>query len=125
MEKAIAKGSEGGMALSAPERPGGGRVIAQSITMTSFTKTGVTGTPMAAHRFAKKTVPLDQGTLQSMLSPVFASGGYQLRTSPVGFRSQFHCTGAPQWEASWVGRWRSACKVVSRASSPGEHFYSG
>jgi len=32
-----------------------------------------------------------------MLSPVLPSSGYQLRQSPVGFRSVFHCTPKPQW----------------------------
>ena len=43
-------------------------------------------------RFREESVALTEGTEQARLSPLFPSGGYQLRESPVGFRSQFHCT---------------------------------
>ena len=43
-------------------------------------------------KFREESITLSQGSPQSMLSRVFESGGYQLRYSPVGFRSQFHCT---------------------------------
>jgi hypothetical protein len=70
-------------------------------------------------------VPLDQGNPQSMLSQVFDSGGYQLRTSLVGFRSQFHCTGAPQWCFILGGQMEIGLQGgVSRVFKPGEHFYS-
>ena len=48
-------------------------------------------------RFREDEVTLPEGTPQAMLSEVFASSGYQLRHSPVGFRSQWHCTPKPQW----------------------------
>jgi hypothetical protein len=76
-------------------------------------------------RFCEKPIALDQGSPQSMLSEVFASGGYQLRTSPVGFRSQFHCTTAPQWCFILGGQMEIALQGgVSRIFQPGEHFYS-
>ena len=76
-------------------------------------------------RFREEAVPLDRGTPQSRLSAVFASGGYQLRTSPVGFRSQFHCTGAPQWCFILGGQMEIGLQGgVSRVFKPGEHFYS-
>ena len=76
-------------------------------------------------RFRESSIALDQGSPQSMLSEVFASGGYQLRTSPVGFRSQFHCTGAPQWCFILGGRMEIGLQGgVSRIFKPGEHFYS-
>ena len=76
-------------------------------------------------RFREESVPLDQGTPQSMLSQVFASGGYQLRHSPVGFRSSFHCTGAPQWCFILQGQMEIGLQGgVSRIFKPGEHFYS-
>jgi len=76
-------------------------------------------------RFREEVVPLDQGTPQSRLSQVFASGGYQLRSSPVGFRSQFHCTGAPQWCFILGGQMEIGLQGgVSRIFKPGEHFYS-
>ena len=76
-------------------------------------------------RFCEKRIALDQGSPQSMLSEVFASGGYQLRTSPVGFRSQFHCTTAPQWCFILGGQMEIGLQGnVSRIFKPGEHFYS-
>jgi hypothetical protein len=76
-------------------------------------------------RFREEQVPLEQGNPQSMLSEVFASGGYQLRTSPVGFRSSFHCTVSPQWCFILKGLMEIGLQGgVSRIFSPGEHFYS-
>lgn len=48
-------------------------------------------------KFRYEAIALTEGNPQSMLSPVLAATGYQLRQSPVGFRSQWHCTSAPQW----------------------------
>jgi hypothetical protein len=60
-----------------------------------------------------------------MLSPVFPSAGYQLRQSPVGFRSQFHCTGQPQWVFILQGQMEIGLQGgASRIFKAGEHFYS-
>ena len=76
-------------------------------------------------RFKEERVALDLGTPQTMLSEVFASGGYQLRTSPVGFRSTFHCTGSPQWVFILAGQMEIGIQDgVSRIFQPGAHFYS-
>jgi hypothetical protein len=48
-------------------------------------------------RFRDEEVPLTEGTPQSQLSALMAASACQLRQSPVGFRSTFHCTGKPQW----------------------------
>lgn len=76
-------------------------------------------------RFREEPLVLDQGTPQSMLSSLFASGGYQLRNSPVGFRSNFHCTVAPQWCFILAGQMEIGLQGgVSRMFTPGQHFYS-
>ena len=76
-------------------------------------------------KFRDEPVPLDEGSPQSRLSRVFDSGGYQLRESPVGFRSQFHCTGAPQWCFILGGRMEIGLQDgSSRVFGPGQHFYS-
>lgn len=76
-------------------------------------------------KFRVAQISLEQGTPQSRLSEVFASGGYQLRKSPVGFRSQFHCTGAPQWVFILSGAMEIGLQDgSSRVFRPGEHFYS-
>lgn len=76
-------------------------------------------------RFREETVVLDQGTPQARLSSLFASGGYQLRESPVGFRSSFHCTPAPQWVFILSGRMEIGLQDgSSRVFGPGQHFHS-
>ena len=76
-------------------------------------------------RFRDEAVPLDEGSPQSRLSRVFASGGYQLRESPPGFRSQFHCTSAPQWVFILGGQMEIGLHDgSSRFFSPGQHFFS-
>lgn len=93
--------------------------------MSTFTKVILYTDVDGRARFREETVPLPQGTPQSMLSEVFASNGYQLRYSPVGFRSSFHCTGAPQWCFILQGQMEIGIQGgVSRVFKPGEHFYS-
>jgi hypothetical protein len=65
--------------------------------MTHFVKVVLFTDSDGRARFREERLALGQGSPQSMLSDVFACGGYQLRVSPVGFQSTFHCTGAPQW----------------------------
>jgi hypothetical protein len=76
-------------------------------------------------RWREESIPLDQGKTEARLSSLMASGGYQLRESPVGFRSQFHCTGSPQWVFILRGQMEIGLQDgTSRVFSPGEHFYS-
>ena len=76
-------------------------------------------------RFREEHVPLAQGTEQARLSELFAGGGYQLRRSPVGFRSQFHCTGTPQWVFILAGQMEIGLQDgSSRLFRAGQHFYS-
>jgi oxalate decarboxylase/phosphoglucose isomerase-like protein (cupin superfamily) len=76
-------------------------------------------------RFREQTLPLSEGTSAAHLSPLMASGGYQLRESPVGFHSDFHCTGTPQWLFVLQGQMEIGLQDGStRAFGPGQHFYS-
>jgi len=76
-------------------------------------------------KFREEEVALPEGTPQSMLSEVFPSAGYQLRHSPVGFRSQWHCTPKPQWVFILAGEMEIGLQDgTSRPFRPGEHFYS-
>lgn len=76
-------------------------------------------------RWRQAQLPLTEGKPQARLSPLAASGGYQLRHSPVGFRSEFHCTGDPQWVFILQGRMEIGLQDGSvRVFGPGEHFYS-
>jgi hypothetical protein len=76
-------------------------------------------------RFREEAVPLTEGKPQARLSPLMASGGYQLRMSPAGFRSEFHCTENPQWVFILGGVMEIGLQDgSSRTFKPGEHFYS-
>jgi hypothetical protein len=76
-------------------------------------------------RFREEALALSEGTPAARLSPLMASGGVQLRESPVGFRSEFHCTGAPQWLFVLQGQMEIGLQDGSvRVFGPGQHFYS-
>ena len=76
-------------------------------------------------RFRDEIVELSEGKPQSRLSPLMPSGGLQLRMSPVGFRSEFHCTGDPQWVFILRGQMQIGLQDgSSRVFGPGQHFYS-
>jgi hypothetical protein len=92
--------------------------------MTTFTQTVLFTDTDGRAKFREEAIALNHGTPQSMLSEVFASGGYQLRTSPVGFRSQFHCSGHTQWCFILQGEMEIGVQGDSRVFGPGQHFYS-
>ncbi|MBI2771680.1 MAG: hypothetical protein HYX47_18790 [Burkholderiales bacterium] len=76
-------------------------------------------------RFREHAIPLEEGTPAARLSALMPSGGMQLRESPVGFRSQFHCTGEPQWVFILGGQMEIGLQDgSSRVFGPGRHFYS-
>ena len=93
--------------------------------MTTFTKVILYTDRDGRARFREEAMPLPEGTLQAMLSTVFPSSGYQLRHSPVGFRSQFHCTPKPQWVFILQGGMEIGLQDGSaRIFGPGDHFFS-
>ena len=76
-------------------------------------------------RFREREIALTEGTPTSMLSPLMPSSGYQLRESPVGFRSHFHCTITPQWVFILSGRMEIGLQDGStRVFTAGQHFHS-
>ena len=76
-------------------------------------------------RFREQAIALTEGKPQSRLSPLMPSGGLQLRWSPVGFRSDFHCTGEPQWVFILGGQMAIGLQDGSfRVFGPGQHFFS-
>ena len=76
-------------------------------------------------RWREEQIPLSEGTPQALLSAVLPASGYQLRRSPVGFRSQWHCTPRPQWVFILAGEMEIGLQDgSSRVFRPGEHFYS-
>ena len=93
--------------------------------MATFTKTVLYTAADGRARWRDEDIALTEGKPQARLSPLAPSGGYQLRESPVGFRSEFHCTENPQWVFILRGRMEIGLQDgTSRVFGPGEHFYS-
>jgi hypothetical protein len=91
--------------------------------MTTFKKTILFTDTDGYAKFREEDLPLPEGTPQTMLSALYPSSGYQLRQSPVGFRSQFHCTTAPQWLFVLSGQMEIGLQDgSSRIFGPGEHW---
>jgi hypothetical protein len=93
--------------------------------MDTFLKTILYTDTDGRARFREEAVPLSEGKPQARLSPLLPSSGLQLRRSPVGFSSDFHCTENPQWLFVLGGRMEIGLQDGSvRVFGPGEHFYS-
>jgi len=93
--------------------------------MTVLTKVVLYTDADGRARFRDEPIALEEGTPQARLSALFPSGGMQLRHSPVGFRSQFHCSTHTQWVFILGGRMEIGLQDgTSRIFGPGEHFYS-
>ncbi len=93
--------------------------------MTVFSKVILYTDSDGRAKFREEAVALPEGSPQSMLSALLPADGLQLRHSPVGFRSQFHCTGTAQWVFILAGAMEIGLQDgVSRVFKPGEHFYS-
>ena len=93
--------------------------------MTTFRKVVLYTDRDGRAKFREEEMALPEGTPQAMLSEVFASSGYQLRHSPVGFRSQWHCTPRPQWVFILGGEMEIGLQDgSSRLFKPGDHFAS-
>jgi hypothetical protein len=93
--------------------------------MDPFTKVVLTTGPGGRAAWREEPVPLAEGTPAARLSRVLPAQGYQLRRSPVGFRSDWHCTPAPQWVFILAGEMEIGLPDGStRLFRPGEHFYS-
>lgn len=91
----------------------------------TFTKIELYTAPDGRARWREERIALPEGNPQAMLSPVFPCAGYQLRASPVGFRSQWHCTPKPQWVFILGGEMEIGLQDgSSRRFKAGEHFFS-
>ena len=83
-----------------------------------------TGADGRAH-WRDHSIALNEGKPMARLSALMASGGCQLRESPIGFRSEFHCTETPQWVFILQGAMEIGLQDgSSRVFRPGQHFYS-
>lgn len=76
-------------------------------------------------RFREEPIALDEGTPEAMLSALLPARGLQLRESPVGFRSAWHCTTQAQWVFVCSGGMQIGLRDGSvRLFGPGGHFLS-
>jgi hypothetical protein len=93
--------------------------------MTAFHKVILFTDADGRAQFREEPLALDEGTPAARWSTWFVSGGFQLRQSPVGFRSQFHCTTTPQWVFILSGGMEILLQDgSSRVFQPGDSFYS-
>ena len=93
--------------------------------MARFTKTVLFTDTDGRARFRDEPMELSEGSPAARLSAVLPASGLQLRESPVGFRSEFHCTGTPQWLFVLQGQMEIGLQDGSRRIfGPGQHFYS-
>jgi hypothetical protein len=94
-------------------------------TAATFTKVILETGPDGRARFREEAIALTEGKPAARLSALMPSGGLQLRESPVGFRSEFHCTETPQWLFVLGGAMEIGLQDGStRVFRPGQHFYS-
>ena len=95
------------------------------MTTPRFTKVVLFTDTDGRARWREEAVPLSEGKPQARLSALMSCGGFQLRESPVGFRSDFHCTETPQWVFILRGRMEIGLQDgSSRVFAPGQHFHS-
>ena len=93
--------------------------------MSDFIKTVLFTDDQGVARFKTEAVALNEGKPQARLSALMSSSGFQLRESPVGFRSEFHCTEAPQWVFILQGQMEIGLQDGSvSVFEAGQHFYS-
>jgi hypothetical protein len=92
---------------------------------TTLTQVFLETGPDGRARFREAPLALAEGKPAARLSVLAASGGYQWRESPVGFRSEFHCTETPQWLVVLQGAMEIGLQDgTRRVFGPGEAFYS-
>jgi hypothetical protein len=115
----------------APAEAGRGRALVYGARMNpatppaSFTKTTLFTAADGRAAFRDEAVALSEGQPQAMLSPLLPASALQLRCSPPGFRSRFHCTESPQWVFILQGQMEIGLQDgSSRVFQPGQHFYS-
>lgn len=93
--------------------------------MAAFTKVVLYTDTDGYAKFREETVELTEGKPEARLSQILPATGCQLRQSPLGFRSQFHCTEKPQWLFILSGAMEIGLQDgSSRFFKAGEHFYS-
>ncbi|HWT71578.1 MAG TPA: hypothetical protein VN361_05270 [Oxalicibacterium sp.] len=76
-------------------------------------------------RFREEELALPGGTPKALLSELFSSDGFQVRCSPPGVSSDFHCTTTAQWLVVLSGEMEIGLRDgTARIFKAGEHFFS-
>jgi hypothetical protein len=93
--------------------------------MTSFLQIQLFTDTDGRARWRERPITLHAVKPMVALSALMPSGGLQLRESPPGFASDFHCTETPQWVFILAGCMEIGLQDGSvRRFGPGEHFHS-
>ena len=83
----------------------------------SFTKVLLFTDRDGRAKWREERMALGEGSPQARLSALLPASGFQLRHSPVGFRSDFHCTPKPQWVFILGGEMEIARAVLALVES--------
>tara|TARA_R110001599_G_scaffold171353_1_gene362033 strand:- start:15837 stop:16226 length:390 start_codon:yes stop_codon:yes gene_type:complete len=76
-------------------------------------------------KFREADIALPDGSPKAQLSTLFASDGFQIRHSPPGVSSEFHCTTTAQWLVVLSGEMEIGLRDgSSRTFKAGDHFFS-
>lgn len=76
-------------------------------------------------QFREEEIALPGGSPKAMLSELYPSAGFQVRHSPPGVSSDFHCTTAAQWLVVLTGQMEIGLQDGSaRVFKAGDHFFS-
>ena len=76
-------------------------------------------------KFRDEEISLPGGTPKALLSELFPSEGFQVRHSPPGVSSDFHCTTTAQWLVVLSGEMEIGLRDgTARSFKAGDHFFS-
>jgi hypothetical protein len=76
-------------------------------------------------KFREEEISLPGGSPKAMLSELYPSAGFQVRYSPPGVSSDFHCTTTAQWLVVLNGQMEIGLQDGSaRLFKAGDHFFS-
>ncbi len=76
-------------------------------------------------KFREGDIALPGGTPKALLSELFPSAGFQVRHSPPGVSSDFHCTTTAQWLVVLSGEMEIGLRDgTARIFKAGDHFFS-
>lgn len=76
-------------------------------------------------KFREADIALPGGSPKALLSDLIPSGGFQVRQSPLGVSSDFHCTTTAQWLVVLSGQMEIGLRDgTARIFKAGDHFFS-